>query len=336
MAGVVAIVLAASACDGTTKPDADNGNANGSTGFQAQHKGGTLKLLAKSAAGSFDPQVNYTLEYWQLYQSMYDGLVAFKKVGGQDSFTVVPDLAEAMPQVTDGGKTYTFKLRKGIKFSTGKTVTVDDVVASFERIFKVSSPTAGTFYNGIVGADACLETPATCTLTSGVVADAAAGTVTIHLTAPDPEFLFKLAVPHASDPAEGLAGQGRRHHAVAHHRSVHGLRYDPNRALTLVRNPNFTEWSRDAQPQGVPRRDRLPVRPDRRGRGHRGAERPGRLGVRPAAGRPAQRDRHQVRRPGARQPADRLLVPHAQREPGAVRQRHSPGRRSTGRSTATR
>ena len=54
-------------------------------------------------------------------------------------------------------------------------------------------PTAGSFYNGIVGADACLKTPATCTLDGGVVADEAAGTVTINLVAPDAEFFDKLA-----------------------------------------------------------------------------------------------------------------------------------------------
>ena len=113
--------------------------------------------MAKAAGGTIDPQINYTLQYWQLYQTLYDGLLAFKKVGGEDAFKVVPDLAEAMPEVSNDGKTYIFTLRKGIKFSNGKDVTVDDVVASFQRIFKVSSPTAGTFYNGIVGADACLD-----------------------------------------------------------------------------------------------------------------------------------------------------------------------------------
>ena len=49
-----------------------------------------------------------------------------------------------------------FKIRKGIKFSNGQELGVKDVVASFQRIFKVSSPTAGGFYAGIVGADKCL------------------------------------------------------------------------------------------------------------------------------------------------------------------------------------
>src|SRR5215470_9702660 len=120
------------------------------------HKGGSMRLVAVGAGGTIDPHINYTLQYWQLYQSLYDGLVTFKHAAGSDGFTIVPDLAEEMPKPQDGGKTYVFKLRKGIKFSNGQELTVKDVVASFQRIFKVSSPTAGSFYNGIVGADKCL------------------------------------------------------------------------------------------------------------------------------------------------------------------------------------
>jgi peptide/nickel transport system substrate-binding protein len=251
VAAVAAVALALSGCSGSTdKPATTATTSSGAAaGFQAQHKGGTLKLLAKSAAGSLDPQVNYTLQYWQLYQSMYDGLMAFKKVGGQASFTTVPDLAEAAPQITGGGKTYVFKLRSGIKFSTGAPVTVDDVVASFERIFKVSSPTAGTFYNGIVGADACLKTPATCSLSKGVVGDATAGTVTINLTAPDPEFLYKLSVPHASILPKGSPATDAGTKPLPTTGPYMVASYDPNRELKLVRNPSFTEWSRDAEPQ---------------------------------------------------------------------------------------
>src|SRR5215510_16610905 len=168
-------------------------------GAQAQeHRGGTMRLVAVGAGGTIDPQINYTLQYWQLYQGIYDGLLNFKKGVGEEGFKIVPDIAEDMPQAADDGKTYVFKIRKGIKFSNGQELTTKDVVASFQRIFKVSSPTAGGFYNGIVGADACLKEPATCTLEGGVVADEAANTVTFHLTAPDSEFFDKIAVPHAS------------------------------------------------------------------------------------------------------------------------------------------
>ena len=123
------------------------------------HRGGTLRLLSQSAGGSLDPKINYTLQYWTVYQYVYDGLVTFKHAAGSEGFTIVPDLAEAMPEPQNGGKTYVFKIRKGIKFANGQDLTVKDVVASFQRIFKVSTPTAGSFYNGIVGADVCLKTP---------------------------------------------------------------------------------------------------------------------------------------------------------------------------------
>ena len=163
-----------------------------------------------------------------------------------------PALPRPFRRPTDDGKSYTFKLRQGIKYSDGSDLGVDDVVASFQRIFKVASPTSGSFYNVIVGADACLATPATCTLEGGVVADAAAGTITINLIRPDPEFFYKLGLPHAAIlPAEApvsdagttpIAGTGA--YTIAS--------YDPNTALKFVRNPHFKEWSVDSQPDGFP------------------------------------------------------------------------------------
>ena len=220
--------------------------------YQTEHRGGTMRLVARSAAGTVDPHINYTLKYWQIYQSLYDGLVGFKKAPGADGFTKVPDLAEALPVPTNGGKTYVFKLRSGIKFSNGADLTVKDVVASFQRIFKVSSPTAGGFYSVIVGADKCLATPATCTLEGGVVADEAAGTVTINLTRPDAEFFDKLALPHAAilpaDAPTTDAGSTPIPGTGAYYISA----YDPNKGMTLERNPNFKVWSEEAQPDGYP------------------------------------------------------------------------------------
>jgi peptide/nickel transport system substrate-binding protein len=220
---------------------------------QAQdHRGGTIRMVAVDAGGTMDPQINYTLQYWQLYQGLYDGLLTFKKGTGAEGFKIVPDLAEDMPQAADDGKTYIFKLRKGIKFWDGRDVTVKDVVASFERLFKISSPNAGSWYNIIVGGDACVKTPATCSLKDGVIGNEADNTVTFHLTAPDSEFFDKIAVPFgvilpADAPAKDagtvpIPGTGAYMIAA----------YDPNKQLKMVRNPNFKEWSKDAQPDGYP------------------------------------------------------------------------------------
>lgn len=220
--------------------------------YMQEHRGGTMRLVARSAAGTIDPHVNYTLQFWQIYQITHDGLVGFKKGEGAEGFKVVPNLAEAMPEIADDGKTYTFKLRPGIKFWDGREVTGKDVVASLQRIFKVSGPTSGTFYRNIVGADKCLEAPADCTLEGGVEADEGAGTVTIRLSQPDPELLYKLAVPHAvilpaDAPAEDSGTQpipGTGAYMIAS--------YDPNASLKLVRNPHFKVWSEEAQPDGYP------------------------------------------------------------------------------------
>ncbi len=225
----------------------------GTTGAATQdHRGGTMKLLAKAAGGTLDPQVNYTLQYWQLYQATYDGLLAFTKAGGNAAFTVVPDLAESIPTPTNGGRTWVFKLRKGIKFSNGKPVTVNDVVASLQRIFKVKSPTSGGFYSGIVGAQACLKKPAGCTLKGGVSSDPKKNTVTINLVAPDPEFKYKLAVPHASIVPASSPSSDAGTKPIPGTGAYYFASYNPNKQLVMKRNPYFKQWSKQAQPEGYP------------------------------------------------------------------------------------
>ncbi len=220
--------------------------------YKAEHRGGTMRLVAGSAAGTVDPHINYTLQYWQIYQSLYDGLVGFQKAPGAEGFKKVANLAEEIPAATNDGKTYVFKIRKGIKFSNGHDLGVKDVVASLQRIFKVSSPTAGGFYSVIVGADKCLKDAKTCTLEGGVVGDEAAGTVTINLTRPDAEIFDKLSLPHAAilpadSPVEDV-GTNPLPGTGAYMISA----YDPNKGLTMSRNPHFKVWSEQAQPDGYP------------------------------------------------------------------------------------
>jgi peptide/nickel transport system substrate-binding protein len=216
------------------------------------HRGGTMKLLAKAAGGTLDPHVNYTLQYWNLFQATYDGLLGFTKAGGDAAFQVVPDIAAKLPTPTNGGKTWVFTIRKGIKFSNGKEVTAADVVASFQRIFKVKSPTSGTFYAGIVGASACLKKPATCTLKGGVVANDKARTVTINLTGPDPEFKYKLAVPHASILPASSPPKDAGTTPIPGTGAYYFASYNPTKQLVMKRNPHFKQWSAAAQPDGYP------------------------------------------------------------------------------------
>jgi peptide/nickel transport system substrate-binding protein len=129
---------------------------------------------------------------------------------------------------------------------------VKDVVASFQRIFKVSGPTSGTFYAGIVGADKCLADAKSCTLEGGVVGDEAAGTITINIAKPDAELLYKLALPHAvvlpaDTPAEDMGSK-----PIPSTGAYMISAFDPNKGMTVSRNPNFKQWSEEAQPDGYP------------------------------------------------------------------------------------
>ena len=101
-AAVVALMVTAAGYASSAAPKQRSSSAAADrTALMLAHRGGTLKLLAKSAGGTLDPQVNYTLQYWQLYQATYDGLLAFKKAGGNAAFTVVPDLARDHPDTDE-------------------------------------------------------------------------------------------------------------------------------------------------------------------------------------------------------------------------------------------
>ena len=226
--------------------------APSSAEYMKEHRGGTMRLVARAAGGTIDPHINYTLQYWGIFQSLYDGLVGFQKAPGAEGFKKVPNIAEAFPEPTNDGKTYVFKIRKGIMFSNGKELGVKDVVASLQRIFKVSSPTAGGFYSVIVGADACIKEPKTCTLEGGVIGDEAAGTVTINLTRPDAEIFDKLALPHAAILPAETSAEDNGSNPIPGTGAYMISSYDPNKAMVLDRNPNFKVWSEQAQPDGYP------------------------------------------------------------------------------------
>ena len=167
------------ACGGSSK--SSKGTTSSTSGGAA---GGTFIAVAQAApSGSPDPQIDYTLQEWQLLIFTHDGLVAFKRVGGTEGTKIVPDLATSVPEPTDGGKTYTFTIRKGIKFSNGNELKPSDVKYTFLRLFKIGqSPNAGSWYNVIVGGDACVKTPKTCNLDQGVIANDAKSTVTFLIS----------------------------------------------------------------------------------------------------------------------------------------------------------
>lgn len=213
------------------------------------HRGGILHLTADASGGTLDPQINYTSEYIQLFVNMYDGLVTYRQADGTKGLDVVPDLAESLPEISADGLVWVFTLREGIRFSNGAPVTVDDVVASLRRIYRVGSPTAASFYGAIIGAKACLTDPAHCVL-EGVSADAATRRITIRLSAPDGEFLQKLAFPHAVILPKDVPSTESALTPLPGTGPYRITQYDPARQLVIERNPYFRVWNPQAQSEG--------------------------------------------------------------------------------------
>jgi ABC-type transport system substrate-binding protein/DNA-binding SARP family transcriptional activator len=209
----------------------------------ASHRGGTLRLAMPEDTLPYspDPKQFAGLPQWQLLSLTNDGLVTYRRAGGLAGAELVPDLATAIPQPTDGGRTYTFRLRDGIRYSNGTAVQAADIRRGIERTMRSDNPYLTNQYAGI----------------RDIVADGEAGTVTFHLTRPDPDFLYKLAFAWASAVPAGTLGDK----ALPATGPYMTRAFVPNRSWVLVRNPRFREWSREAQPAGFPDRIILKAAP---------------------------------------------------------------------------
>jgi YVTN family beta-propeller protein len=217
-----------------------------------RHRGGTLRVLhiktvdgVRPTAQHLDPAHGY--DGWGTLPLTNDGLVAFRRVGGRQSSTIVPDLAMSVPTPTDGGRTYTFQLRRGLRYSTGAAVHASDVRRGLERVLRLHRGTE-LYYTGIRGARRCTVRRKPCDLSSGVRVDDATGTITFRLTAPDPDFRYKLALPNAVAVAPGVGLVAHRPIPATGPYMVAGL--SPHAPLRLVRNPRFRPV--DGRPDGYP------------------------------------------------------------------------------------
>ena len=184
----------------------------------------------------------------ELFPLAYDGLVTFRRVGGATFGTLVGDLAIDVPTPSADGRTYTFTLRRGIHYSNGELVRPGDFRASLEDLLRRHGHDVAGYYGALVGAPKCIARPAGCDLSMGVVTDARAGTITLHLSRPDPGLLEELAnelayVVPAGHPFGAEPPPGTGPYRIVSFDRAHGVR--------LVRNPHFIVWSRDARPDGL-------------------------------------------------------------------------------------
>jgi YVTN family beta-propeller protein len=223
----------------------------------AARRGGTLTIVGTRGpmpAWAPDPGATFDQDSWQLQAMTNDGLLAARKVGGAAGAELVPDLASSMPVASDGGRTWTFQLRRGLRYSTGQPVRASDVRASFERLEQIAGPAVKDLPTlGLVGEAACRSRPRSCDLSRGVLADDRSGTVVLRLVRPESDLLQRLATP----PYFVLpAGTQPRPITAPPFPATGPYEVVTRRAgeIQLARNPYFHAWSAEAQPPGFPDR----------------------------------------------------------------------------------
>ena len=161
------------------------GNGKGFSARSNEGKSGVLRYPLPTNPTSLDPHKVQDGDTLDMTQQVYEGLVKW----GEDN-SVQPNLAEKWT-IDSAGTTYTFNLKKGVKFSNGREFTAEDVKWNLERACnpQFTSATAATYLDNIIGVKERLANKAK--EVAGVkVVDKY--TVTIQIDKPRPYFLGKL------------------------------------------------------------------------------------------------------------------------------------------------
>ncbi|MGW0665623.1 ABC transporter substrate-binding protein [Streptomyces sp. NPDC002746] len=266
VATAVVLMLGASACSGSD----DNGGGGGGKGSGAtdaaltsvvnksDKKGGTVKIELSDEPDSLDPGNTYYGWVQNLSRLYGRTLTSFKPAAGKGGLEVVPDLAEGLGKSSPDAKTWTYTLKKGLKFEDGTPITSKDVKYAVERSnFAPEALSNGpTYFKAhLAGGDKY----------KGPYKDKSAGGISSIETPDDSTIVFKLKDPFAdfdylatfSQTAPVPAAKDKGADYVKHIVSSGPYKfesYDEGRGATLVRNSNWdpkTDPNRPALPDKV-------------------------------------------------------------------------------------
>lgn len=228
-------------------------------------KGGTYRVGWESSFGwtnSFDPTGEYLANGFVIYSNlMLRTLVSFNHVAGPAGNIVVPDLATSVPKPTNAGKTYTFRLKNGVRWGppVNRAITSKDVRYAVERMARPKNGAQyGFYYNVIQGLESYAKGERKSI--SGIKTPSAK-TISFTLTKPAGDFPFRMTMPAVAPMPQEVAkcfegkpgGYGRTVIASGPYMiegsedldisSCNSLKpisgYDGKTSLTLVRNPNY-------------------------------------------------------------------------------------------------
>lgn len=150
-------------------------------------QGGSMTVTYKDDVSTLDPAIGYDWQNWSMIKSLFDGLMDYEP----GTTNLKKDLAEDYT-ISEDGKTFTFTLRKGVKFHNGREMTAEDVKYSIDRVVnpKTQSPGAGFFgsINGFEEASAGKVEG----LSGITVVDPY--TIKFELSRPDATFLHVMAI----------------------------------------------------------------------------------------------------------------------------------------------
>ena len=263
----VALALGLSACAGgtTTKPDAGSTGSTTKDAFNAglgqvfnpsEKKGGIIKFADEAAPDTLDPGETYYGYSWDFVRVYGRALTMFKPAPGKASAELVPDLAESLGVASDGGKTWTYKIRKGVKFEDGTVVKAADVKYAVLR-----STDKATFPNGPAYFEAMLNLPKGYKgpyKSKGMNTDSAISTpddstIVFHLTAPFAGFDYLAQLPQTIPVPEAKdTGAKYKEHVISSGPYMFAT-YAADKSYTLKRNPMWdqaTDPNRKALPDG--------------------------------------------------------------------------------------
>lgn len=172
--------------------------------------GGTLKVGWEGAFGAtdnFDPTGEYLGDWWGIASSLLTRtLIGYNHVEGGPGNKIVPDIATSIPVPTNGGKTYTFHLKPGIKFSppVNRAITSKDIAYALTRL---ANPKNGGqyafYYTDIKGWSAYAAGKAKSI--SGIKTPNAS-TLVVNLTTPNGGILYALSMPATTPIPKEVAG----------------------------------------------------------------------------------------------------------------------------------
>ncbi|MBI2895318.1 MAG: hypothetical protein HYY06_17315 [Deltaproteobacteria bacterium] len=228
-AGLMALVLASCVGRSDVYPDPDRGSA--------PRRGGTLRIARESDPDSLDPGRSSGWYTARILVCVHRQLLTFADAEEPEGYELVPDLAVALPEVSEDGRRYTLQVRGGVRYSppVAREVEARDFQYAIERVLRLATPAAPS-YTGIEGAREYQDRRARSVRGIEVAGDR----ITFTLSKPDPTFPYKLALLAASpvprEAAEGHDDDYSFRSAASGPYEVE--RYVPRRRIVLRRNPS--------------------------------------------------------------------------------------------------